>query len=195
MKRSPLVLIIMVLCLMGAYFYYLYIKKKNAPSEEESAAMEAAPKEKEKPEEKSKDIPEKMPLTLKIFITLLAVYTAFLLVDSLFGAYGSLESGGTIFLSLAFVFLPASLRLLTIAFALKKKKLFRITYIAAVLVSVIRFVYYSIVSSGTVDVGIWIILVFYAAWVVYLYRSRYIRYRFTDGKFSDLWKKSEPSGK
>ncbi len=195
MKRSPIVLIIMVLGLMGAYFYYLYIKKKNAPSEEERAAEEIALKKSEQQKEKAKSIPEKMPVTLKIFITLLAVYTAFLLVDSLFGAYGSLEAGGTIFLSLAFVFLPASLRLLTIAFALKKIKLFRITYIAAVLVSVIRFVYYSISGSGTVDVGIWIILAFYAAWIVYLFRSQYIRYRFTDGSFSDLWKKSEPKAK
>ena len=178
MGKSPLVLIIMVLALMGAYFYYLYIKKKNAPSEEELAAEEAAVKAEEEPKEKAPEIPKKMPLTLKIFITLLAVYAAFLLVDSLFGAYGSLETGGTIFQSLAFVFLPASLRLLTIALALKKKKWFRVTYITAVVVSITRFVYYSVANSGTVDVGIWIILVFYAAWIIYLYRSKYIKYTF-----------------
>ena len=124
------------------------------------------------------------------FITLLAVYAAFLLVDSLLGAYGSLEAGGTIFRSLAFVFLPASLRLLTIALALKKKKWFRVTYIAAVAVSITRFVYNSIAASGTVDVGIWVILVFYGAWIIYLYRSKYIRYTFEDIR----WKGKEQNG-
>ena len=190
MRKSPLVLIIMVLALMGAYFYYLYIKKKNAPSEEELAAEEAAAESKEEPKEKTPEIPKKMPLTFKIFITLLAVYAAFLLVDSLLGAYGSLEAGGTIFRSLAFVFLPASLRLLTIALALKKKKWFRVTYIAAVVVSITRFVYNSIAASGTVDVGIWVILVFYGAWIIYLYRSKYIRYTFEDIR----WKGKEQNG-
>lgn len=186
MGKSPLVLIIMVLCLMGAYFYYLHIKKRDAENEPETEETEVSAK-KEAPAEKPVEIPTKMPWPMKIFITLLAVYTAYLLVDSLLGAYSSLAAGQTIFLSLAFVFLPASLRLLTIAFALKKKKLFRITYIAAVAVSIVRFFYYSIVNTGTVEPGVWIIIVFYAAWIVYIFRSKYVKYGYADTEWK--WKK------
>ena len=188
MKKSPIVLIIMVLALMGAYFYYLYTKKRDEKAFEKSGEGHPQPEVYEAPEEKPA-IPEKMPLTLKIFITLLAVYTAFLLVDSLFGAYSSLASGGTILLSVAFVFLPASLRLATIALALKKKKLFRITYLAAVAVLVVRYFYYALTDAGTIDAGIFAILVFYGAWIVYLYRSQYIKYRFEDVNWNGIGKK------
>ena len=192
MEKSPIVLIIMVLCLMGAYFYYLHIKKRDAVAAGKESAEEISPPVEEAPAEKP-PVPEKMPLTLKIFITLLAVYTAFMLVDSLFGAYDSLAAGGTVLLSAAFVFLPASLRLLTIALALKKKKLFRITYIAAVLISITRYVYYALSSAGTIDAGIFVILVFYAAWVVYLFRSQYIKYRYEDVDWKGFGRRNGPA--
>ena len=186
MERSAGPLILMVLGLMAAYFAYLRIMKRKAKDGGEAqAAGKEAPASQEpapvraKPASPTEEGSPRLPALLLVFATMLGLYTAYILFQCTMTALQGLNGGGSSIGAVLVQMIPAALRMATLGLLFRRNKAFRWCYAAAALMALCNMALPIYQGLSSWNPGHGAILLFYAGWLAYLFRSNFVRANFT----------------